>query len=79
MAKHGRKLHDAENYPQNRSVVSVDLWLHSYMRMHADSQIQESSIKKDFGRQVDTLQKQDFIRSYDKYVWLVHDEDRQDK
>ena len=79
LAKHGRKLHDAENYPQNRSVVSVDLWLHSYMRMRADSQIQESSIKKDFGRQVDTLQKQDFIRSYDNNIWFIHDEDRQDK
>ena len=46
------------------------------MRMHADSQIQENSIKRDFGRKIDILQKQDFIRNYDKYVWLVHDEDR---
>jgi len=79
LAKNGRKLRDAENYPQNRNVVSVDLWQHSYMRMRADSQIQESSMKKDFGRQIDILQKQDFIRSYDNYVWLVQDEDRQDK
>jgi hypothetical protein len=49
------------------------------MRMRADSQIQQSSIKKEFGRQKDILQKQDFIRSYDNYVWLVQDEDRQDK
>jgi hypothetical protein len=79
LAKNGRKLRDAENYPQNRNVVSVDLWQHSYMRMRANSQIQESSMKKDFGRQIDILQKQDFIRSYDNYVWLVQDEDKQDK
>ena len=79
MAKNSRKLHYAENYPQNRNSVSVDLWRQSYMRMRADSQIQESSIKKDFGRQVDTLQKQDFIRSYDNNIWFIHDEDRQDK
>jgi hypothetical protein len=79
LTKNGRKLLDVENYPQSRNVVSVDLWQHSYMRMRADSQIQQSSIKKEFGRQKDILQKQDFIRSYDNYVWLVQDEDRQDK
>ncbi|MDC3290851.1 helicase RepA family protein [bacterium] len=79
LADDGRKLHDAENYPQNRNVVSIDRWRHSYMRMRADNKVQESSIRRAFLRHVKELEEQDFTRSYDDNVWLVDDEDRQDK
>lgn len=79
LAKDGRKLLDTENYPQNRNVVSIDRWRHSYMRMRADNKVQESSIRRAFLRHVKELEEQDFIRSYDDNVWLVDDEDRQDK
>ena len=79
LAKDGRKLLDTENYPQNRNVVSIDRWRHSYMRMRADNKVQESSIRRAFLRHVKELEEQDFIRSYDDNVWLVDDEDGQDK
>ena len=79
LAKDGRKLLDKENYPQNRNVVSIDRWRHSYMRMRADNKVQESSIRRAFLRHVKELEEQDFIRSYDDNVWLVDDEDGQDK
>tara|TARA_B110000003_G_scaffold259201_1_gene278972 strand:+ start:2177 stop:3292 length:1116 start_codon:yes stop_codon:yes gene_type:complete len=79
LAKDGRKLHDAESYPQNRNIVNVDRWRDSYMRMRADSKAQESSIKRVFRRHVKELEDLDLTRSYDDNVWLVHDEDRQDK
>jgi hypothetical protein len=73
LAKEGRKIYDAENYPQNRNVVNVNRWQDSYMLMRADSTAQESSIKRGFRRHVKKLEEQDFIRSYDDNVWLVHD------
>jgi hypothetical protein len=49
------------------------------MQMRAGSTAQESSIRRAFRRHVKELEEQDFIRSYDDNVWLVDDEDRQDK
>ena len=71
--KDGHKIYDAENYPQNRNVVNVNRWQDSYMLMRVGSTAQESSIKRGFRRHVKKLEEQDFIRSYDDNVWLVHD------
>ena len=79
LANDGCKLHDAENYPKNRNVVNVNRWRDSYKKMRAGSTAQESSIKRVFRRHVKELEEHGFIRSYDDNVWLVHDEDRQDK
>ena len=68
-----------ENYPQNRNVVGIDHWRHSYMRMRADKKVQESSIRMAFLRILKELEEQDCICSYNNDIWLVHDEDRQDK
>ena len=43
------------------------------MLMRVGSTAQESSIKRSFRRHVKKLEEQDFIRSYDDNVWLVHD------
>ena len=77
MSKYGHKMQDAEHYPQNRKFVTVDQWRICYLRMRAESDIKNSSIKKDFSRQVENLEKQDIVRSYDNNTWLVHQEDRQ--
>ena len=79
LAKDGRKLLDTENYLQNRNCVNVNRWQDSYKLICAGSAAQESSIKRVFRRHVKELEEQDFIRSYDDNVWLVDDEDRQDK
>ena len=79
LSKYGHKMQDAEHYPQNRKFVTVDQWSRCYLRMRAESDIKNSSIKKDFSRQVENLEKQDIVRSYDNNIWLVHQEDRQDK
>ncbi len=78
-AKHGHRIYDAENYPQNRDVVNVDYWRKSYLRMRAESAIKTDSLKKDFSRQVSLFENQDIIRSFDDNVWRVNEADRQDK
>lgn len=78
IAKHGRRMADAENYPASRDVVQIDMWRSEFLKMRVDSGAQEASVVKDFTRQSKKLQEQGIVHGYSQMVWLVHDEDRQD-
>ena len=78
LAKHGRKMADIENYPASRRVVEKSKWRSAFLKIRIDSDVKETSVKKDFDRQSKKLQNLGFIHCYEDKVWIVHDEDRQD-
>jgi hypothetical protein len=78
LAKHGRKMADTENYPASRRVVEKSQWRTAFLKIRIDSDVKETSVKRDFERQSQKLQEDGFIHSYEDKVWIVHDEDRQD-
>ena len=54
-------------------MVSVDVWSTEFFEMRVESGVKEASIKKDFSRQVDTLEASKLIVCYYDMVWFVHD------
>ena len=78
IAKHGRRMADAENYPASRDVVAIDIWRSEFLKMRIDSTAQEASVRKDFTRQSKKLQESGIVHGYSQMVWFVHDEDRRD-
>jgi hypothetical protein len=78
IAKHGRRMADAEKYPASRDVVEIDIWRSEFLKMRIDSGAQEASVVRDFTRQSKKLQEDGIVHSYSGMVWFVHDEDRQD-
>ena len=78
VGKHDRKMADTENYPASRRVVKKSHWCTAFLKIRIDSDVKETSVKKDFERQLKRLQEDGFIHSYEDKVWIVHDEDRQD-
>ena len=53
-------------------------WRTAFLKIRIDSDVKETSVKKDFERQSQNLQQNGFINCFEDKVWIVHDEDRQD-
>ena len=73
IAKHGRRMADAENYPASRDVVEIDIWRSEFLKMRIDGGAQEASVVRDFTRQSKKLQEDGIVHGYSGMVWFVYD------
>ena len=59
--KHGRKMADTENYPASRRVVEKSQWRTAFLKIRIDSDVKETSVKKDFERNLQNYRKMDLF------------------